>query len=101
MCNGKNEVEEVLRPRGFQIKYWVFSGGDDNNAKVLNSEQEKVLGLGWKPKQDNFSKLNLTSIKGQGKVEQSDVNCSEFESLMPCLLTKRSVLSQFATLYDL
>ena len=58
------EVEEVLRPGGFQIKYWVLSGeGDDINAKVLNTEQENVLGLGWKPKQDNFSfkvKLNLS-----------------------------------------
>ncbi|XP_068224562.1 uncharacterized protein [Palaemon carinicauda] len=58
------EVEEVLRLGGFQIKYWVLSGEDkDNNARVLNTEQEKVLGLSWKPKLDTFSyrvKLNFS-----------------------------------------
>ena len=97
------EVDEVLRPGGFQIKYWVLSGeGDDNNAKVLNTEQEKVLGLGWKPKQDNFSfkvKLNFSKRTREGRAE-SDVNYDDFESRMPRLLTKRSVISQFATLYD-
>lgn len=96
------EIEKVLRPGGFQIKYWVLSGeGEDNNDKVLNSEQEKVLGLGWKPKQDKFSfkvKLNFSKRTREGRAE-SYVNCDDFERRMPCLLTKRSVLSQFASLY--
>lgn len=96
------EVEKV-RPGGFQIKYWILSrGGEDNNDKVLNYEQEKVLGLGWKPKQDKFSfkvKLNFSKRTREGRAE-SVVNCDDFESRMPCLLTKRSVLSQFASLYD-
>ncbi|XP_068214422.1 uncharacterized protein [Palaemon carinicauda] len=97
------EVEEVLRLGGFQIKYWVLSGEDkDNNARVLNTEQEKVLGLSWKPKLDTFSyrvKLNFSKKTCEGRIE-SDVNCDNFESCMPPLLTKRSVLSQFAKLYD-
>ncbi|XP_068229104.1 uncharacterized protein [Palaemon carinicauda] len=97
------EVEEVLRLGGFQIKYWVLSGEDkDNNARVLNTEQEKVLGLSWKPKLDTFSyrvKLNFSKKTCEGRIE-SDVNCDNFESCMPPLLTKISVLSQFAKLYD-
>ena len=98
-----NEIDYVLRLGGFQIKYWVLSGeGDDSIAKVLNTDQEKVLGLGWKPKQNIFSfkvKLNFSKKTREGRLE-SDVTYEDFESHIPRLLTRRSVLSQFATLYD-
>ncbi|XP_045109596.1 uncharacterized protein LOC123503684 [Portunus trituberculatus] len=97
------EVEEVLRPGGFQIKYWILSGEDNrNDAIISNTDQEKVLGLEWKPKQDVFSfkvKLNFSKRTREGRTEPN-VSYGDFESRIPCMLTKRTVLSQFATLYD-
>ena len=97
------EVEEVLRPGGFQIKYWILSGeGNRNDAIISNTDQEKVLGLEWKPKQDVFSfkvKLNFSKRTREGRTEPN-VSYGDFESRIPCMLTKRTVLSQFATLYD-
>ncbi|XP_045104195.1 uncharacterized protein LOC123499782 [Portunus trituberculatus] len=69
-----NATDEILKEGGFQIKQWVISGHHDmtEDVKVIDTEVEKVLGMIWEPKEDQFS--------------------FKFD--------KRMVLSQVASLYD-
>lgn len=53
------QTEELLSYGGFQIKHWVISGEhEEQNLQtwnVLDSKEEKILGLIWCPKGDHFT----------------------------------------------
>lgn len=99
-----NATDEILQEGGFQIKHWVISGHHDmtEDVKVFDTEIEKVLGMTWEPKEDQFSfKVKINFSKKCKNVRTGlDLTVDEITHKMPNSLTKRMVLSQVASLYD-
>ena len=90
------DLDKVLETGGFEVKGWISNedrnDGDfakeDNALKILEGEgPEKVLGVAWNCKTDN-----LTFTIGAGVLEK--ISAEETK------LTKRSVLSYIARIYD-
>ena len=90
------DLNKVQETGGFQVKGWVsnedLNDGDfvkeDNALKILEEEgPEKVLGVEWNSKTDN-----LTFTIGAGVLEK--ISAEETK------LTKRSILSYIARIYD-
>ncbi|XP_045104356.1 uncharacterized protein LOC123517398 [Portunus trituberculatus] len=99
-----NATDEILKEGGFQIKQWVISGHHDmtEDVKVIDTEVEKVLGMIWEPKEDQFSfKVRINFSKRCKNVRPGpDLTADEITHKLPSSLTKRMVLSQVASLYD-
>lgn len=98
------EIESCLAEGGFKIKNWVMSGDSHECAdiKVLSSDYERVLGLVWNPKKDEFkfeTKINFSpqvkKVRTEPDLREEDVN-----TRVPKSLTKREVLSQISSIYD-
>ena len=69
-CKKITDTSKILKVGGFQIKQWVVSGDHDKrkDGKVVDAEMEKVLGMRWEPKKDQFiSKVRLTSLRNTRK----------------------------------
>ena len=69
-CEKVTDTSKILKVGGFQIKQWVVSGDHDKmkDGKVVDAEMEKVLGMRWEPKKDQFiSKVSLTSLRNTRK----------------------------------
>ena len=103
MCAIK-DVEYVLGQGGFKVKSWTISGTDNSSDKVhlLESENERVLGVEWNPKYDEFrfeTKINF-SAKNRGVRVLPNLTKDNVDVATPEILTKRLVLSQIATVYD-
>ena len=90
------DLDKVLETGGFQVKCWVSnedlkdgeSVKEDNAVKLLQGEgPEKVLGVAWNSKTDN-----LTFKIGADILEKT--------SAEEIKLTKRSILSYIARIYD-
>lgn len=99
-----NNINLVLAEGGFKIKHWLMSGNEIGNSdlSLLDSREEKVLGLNWDPKEDKFSykvKLNF-SKKFRNVREGPCLTRSDLEEKIPKVLTKRTILSQVAAVYD-
>lgn len=99
-----NATEEILKAGGFHIKQWVISGhhGITEEVKVIDTEIEKVLGMMWEPKEDQFSfkvRINF-SKKCKNVHKEPNITVDEITQKIPNPLTKRMILSQVASLYD-
>ena len=89
------ETENMLEGGGFQIKHWISSAllnnkveDNCNEVNIIQSEEEKVLGMRWTPMSDAFQfKIDL-------KIKHKDGgdNCNS--------LTQRELLSILARIYD-
>lgn len=81
-----------------------MAGDEMMNAdlSLLNSHDEKVLGLKWDPREDTFGyKVVMNFSKKFRNVREGPcLTKSNLESEIPKILTKRIVLSQVATVYD-
>ena len=94
-------IDKILETGGFWVKEWIsnktLNEGDSKQemaVKMLEGDgKEKVLGLEWKPKADKLSfkvKVDLSNIKNEeGQLK-----------LVRPLLTKRTILSRIARIYD-
>ena len=69
-------IDEILDKGGFRVKHWIISGkspdcqlkdvGKGDRIKILETDEEKVLGIRWNPKEDEFSfkaKVNFSPSK--------------------------------------
>ncbi|KAK4305134.1 hypothetical protein Pmani_022966 [Petrolisthes manimaculis] len=97
-------TEAVLSEGGFVIKHWIVSGKSQSDVDInlLDTEREKILGLNWSPKDDRFGfriKMNF-SPKRKKMRTGPDLTPLEFETRFPDTLTRRTVLSQVASIYD-
>ena len=95
------DIDKILETGGFRVKEWIsnktLNEGDSKQEmaiKMLEGDgKEKVLGLEWKPKADKFSfkvKVDLSNIKNE----------EDQLKLVRPLLTKRTILSRIARIYD-
>ena len=91
-----HEIDEVLATGGFSVKEWISNrderkDGPQQKRDVASTNEkgstEKVLGLGWNPESDKL-KLHTKELHQQK------------ESKKPGRLTKRSVLSRVARIFD-
>lgn len=99
-----NATDEILKVGGFQMKQWVVSCdlGTTQDLKVIDTEVEKVLGMIWEPKEDQFSfkvRINF-SAKYKNIRTGPNLTVNEILEKVPKPLTKRMILSQVAALYD-
>lgn len=97
-------TERILERGGFKMKQWVVSGSHDitEDSKIIDTEFEKVLGMVWEPKKDQFSykvRINF-SAKRKNIRTGPDLTKNEMVQEIPKRLTKRMILSQVASLYD-
>ena len=100
-------IEYVLEKGGFKIKHWITSSkvNDEQSAtqiNVLNTDNERILGIVWNPESDRFSfkvKINFSSKKNKLPTEP-DLDRSRMSEDFPQVLTRRIVLSQVARVYD-
>ena len=93
------DVDKVLATGGFHVKKWISNAANsydvDPEEVVLGgeTETEKVLGTVWLPKDDKFSfkiKINFAN-----KSQPSNDTMST-----PLKLTKRTILSKLAGIFD-
>ena len=87
-----SQTEEITEHGGFGVKQWVVSGSDEiseTNSKVIDTKEEKVLGMLWYPKLDIFGfKIRFTlEMKGN-------------EYQIPDILNPRTILGQNAQVFD-
>ncbi|KAJ8278530.1 hypothetical protein GJAV_G00088610 [Gymnothorax javanicus] len=111
-------VEQILKAGGFELKPWVFSGqsrresaGKQEQVAIpktvilpnqLKEEDNKALGLGYSLEDDklhvmvgiNFSKRKRKMRLGQ------DLQLEQVRAQTPDPLTRRELLSQVSGLYD-
>lgn len=79
------DMEKILEVRGFKMKHWIISGINHQNnldSRILNSDSEKILGLVWKPQEDQFSfkvKINFSAVH-RGIHTESDLSRTEVGS---------------------
>ncbi|XP_071530460.1 uncharacterized protein [Panulirus ornatus] len=73
------------------------------DSKIIDTEVEKVLGMIWEPKKDQFSyKVRINFSTKRKKIRTGpDLKEEEIVQSIPKQLTKRMILSQVASLYDL
>jgi hypothetical protein len=82
------DIEAVLKPKGFQIKEWVFSGSESGTVEMrtevdesATGDKERVLGVQWDP--------------------GSDMLMFDFQwPIQPVFITKRSMLSVIMRVFD-
>lgn len=94
--NLTKDLDKVLETGGFQVKFWVSnedlkddeSVREDNAVKLLQGEGPgKVFGVEWNSKTDNLTfKIGADILE---KTSAEDIK-----------LTKRSILSYIARIYD-
>ena len=95
------DIDKILETGGFRVKEWIsnktLNEGDSKQEmaiKMLEGDgKENVLGLEWKPKADKLSfkvKVDLSNIKNE----------EDQLKLVRPLLTKRTILSRIARIYD-
>ena len=101
------DVETVLDAGGFRIKHWIMSGDpqvqseDLKGINILDSDDEKVLGMRWMPVEDVFKfKIYLNFSKGKKTLLETKVSAKTFDKQIPEILTPRIVISQLARVYD-
>ena len=98
-------VEKVLKQGGFHIKHWIVSGNinHDDSVKILNSDQEKVLGMQWHPKNYEFLfKIRVNfSPKFRKMRSEPDMNREDCENSFTTIVTRRIIPSQVSSIYDL
>ena len=91
-----HEIDEVLATGGFSVKEWISNrderkDGPQQERDVASTNEkgsiEKVLGLEWNPESDKL-KLHTKELHQQK------------ENKKPERLTKRSVLSRVARIFD-
>lgn len=98
------EAEHILASGGFVVKHWVTSANDHDFAgvKLLETETEKVLGMSWDIKSDQFYytvRINFSHKQNKVHSMPNLLRC-ELESKFPPVLTRRMVLSQIASVFD-
>lgn len=110
-CGSKKEAlekiataEDILSVGGFYMKQWVISGNHDTtgDSKIIDTDVEKVLGMIWEPKEDQFSykvRINFSARRKNIRTGP-DLTAKDIAHKIPKQLTKRMILSQIATLYD-
>ncbi|XP_076028384.1 uncharacterized protein LOC143017480 [Oratosquilla oratoria] len=98
------EAEHILASGGFVVKHWVTSANNHNFAgiKLLETETEKVLGMSWDIKSDQFYySVRINFSPKQNKIHsRPNLLNEELESKFPQDLTRRMVLSQIASVFD-
>lgn len=47
-------AKHVMSLRNFHMKHWIVSGQNENH-KIMESDNEKILGLKWNPMTDKLS----------------------------------------------
>nr|XP_027231042.1 uncharacterized protein LOC113822703 [Penaeus vannamei] len=98
------ETEEILSDGDFKVKQWIMTGDDGMcNMNISENESEKILGLYWDRWNDEFkfkARLNF-SPKYKGVRTEPDLNILNFFDNVPSDLTKKVVVSQMCSVYDL
>ena len=102
------EVDHVFKKGNFHVKRWIFSGQQPNPDTLsipvgMEGEKSRVLGIIWVPEKDvlqfavkiNFSKKKRKVCSGP------DINKFELAKEMPLILTRRIVMSQALSTFDL
>ena len=105
-----SEADEILAKGGFTMKGWIKSTSANNEARQLviaTDENDgdvvsKVLGVVWNSKFDVLefkAKLNFSPKRRNQRIE-ADLTASNLLSNIPCILTRRMILSQVNGIYD-
>ncbi|KAJ8285934.1 hypothetical protein GJAV_G00032640 [Gymnothorax javanicus] len=111
-------VEQILKAGGFELKPWVFSGqsrrefaGKQEQVAIpktvilpnqLKEEDNKVLGLGYSLEDDKLHVMvgiNFSKRKRKMRLRQ-DLQLEQVRAQAPDPLTRRELLSQVSGLYD-
>lgn len=109
------EIDQLLKPGGFEIKEWVVSKIDNEENKehrhnaekleenlLIKSGPQKVLGMCWDAATDSFQfsvRLNLSPKRRKLRIGP-DLSQEQIPREIPVILTKRMVLSQVNGIYD-
>lgn len=96
-------AEHVISLGNFHMKHWIVSGQHENHSiNIMESDNEKVLGLKWNPKDDKFSFNVRVNFSPKVKKIRSgpDWDRRDIEFNFPEFLTRRMILSQVASFYD-
>ena len=96
-------TEHVLSLGGFKVKHWIISGKvEKNEVQLLDTNEEKILGLMWNPKEDKFLyTVGVIFSKKYRKVRTGpDMTKIDIEENFPAILSRRMILSQTASIYD-
>ena len=96
-------TENVIALGNFHMKYWIVNCQHTNNKiNIMDSENEKIQGLQWNPKKNEFSfkvKVNFSPIArgiGSGPNWSKRDICLNFRKFV----TRRMILSQVASFCD-
>ena len=95
-----SNVDEILGTGGFTVKRWISNKVINAEVKrkevVLGgkTETEKVLGTVWLPEEDKFSFKIMIKCGSEG------ASIGNTAVSMPLMLTKRTILSNLADVYD-
>ena len=100
----KKSIEEILLKGGFKVKGFVMSGelSVDSQALLGTGEVGRILGIGWKPYEDEFvvrARVNI-SKKFKGARKEADMLYSEIPILAANKLTRRILLGITNSCYD-
>ena len=98
------DIETLIIKSGFKLNELIFSRDSSNSKKYLPNESnvatEKVLGVNWDPIKDHLcfsAKLNFISNRKRGVQKDNPNN----DSKLTPPVTKRMILSQVNSMYDL
>ena len=98
------DAEKILSFGNFKIKHWIVLGinTDVSDINLHSSEKEKILGIVWIPKEDEFKYRVRVNFSGkQCKVHTGpDMTKDDIAIKFPAVLTTRMILSQVASIYD-
>lgn len=99
------EVDLVLNRGGFEIKEWAVSGEKNMSLvhpNIVDSKEEKVLGLSWDPQRDIFMfKVHLNfSKKMRNHFQEPYLTIEDLEEKLPIVMSRRIILRQVASIYD-
>ena len=124
-----SQIDELTKHGGFEIKHWTYATKpkeEGNGVQDLphnhdsprcerepsdhaprvkeSSDEQKVLGLQWNSKEDEFRfkvQLNFTTkIKIKKSRSGPNLTRGQVPTFIPPILTKRMVLSQINGIYD-
>ena len=103
------QMDEITTHAGMRNKGWTFSGDDvcpdiQIGSEVSDVEEERVLGLLWVPKTDNFrfqAKLRLKVSSGEGTLDVLINSEDHLDNVSDnILLTRKVVLSNVMKVFD-
>ena len=101
----KESIPKIMGKGSFNVKGFVESGDDDDEARALLGGKEvgRVLGIPWHPQSDEFSvkvKINVSRKQRRGGHRDEDLTAAEIPLLIYVPLTRRILLGITNSCYD-